>query len=88
MLTPFQACEHLDGMQGQVVHGTRVFGDCAAVIRNSEAVRKKALIAVAGALASHPDDQHLLEAHRMLATNCVEGTVPAVPDAAAPLKHG
>lgn len=71
IMTPQIAIEKLDDMQRQIIHGSRIFGDIADVIRNLEAVRLSALMAVGEVINGLPDDpvlnQRAAKTHRILA---------------------
>lgn len=73
-MTTKEAIERLDSMQSQIIHGKRIFGDIAVVIRNLEAVRIEALkeIGTHLELEERPPET-LLHAHRILANNNPEG---------------
>lgn len=73
-MTPALAIEKLDDMQRQIIHGSRIFGDIAAVIRNLEAVRLEALkeIGTQLELEERPPET-LTHAHRILANSNPEG---------------
>src|SRR5690349_4788907 len=77
IMTPQIAIEKLDDMQRQIIHGSRIFGDIADVIRNLEAVRLSALTSVAEVINGLPDDSVLNRraelAHRILANNNPDG---------------
>lgn len=73
-MTPNEAIETLDRMQRQIIHGSRIFGDIADVIRNLDSVRVEALkeLGTHLELEDRPPET-LLHAHRILATNNPEG---------------
>lgn len=72
-MSPNDAIEKLDEMQSQIIHGSRIFGEIADLIRNSEKVRRAALFHV-GLVIEKAEygiaamDQ-LSAAHRILANN-------------------
>lgn len=76
-MTPKIAIEKLDDMQRQIIHGSRIFGDIADVIRNLEAVRLAALKETGKAISAAENDltdiESMATAHRILANNNPDG---------------
>lgn len=72
-MTPEEAIERLDSMQSQIIHGKRIFGDIADIIRNSRVVREACLKEVSEALETDASNPSLLFLHRILANNHPDG---------------
>jgi len=76
-MTTKEAIERLESMQSQIIHGNRIFGDIADVIRNLEAVRIAALAEVSQMLkeinVDSPPEESACKAHRILANSNPEG---------------
>lgn len=72
-----EAIEKLDKMQSQIIHGKRIFGDIADVIRASERVRLSALFQIGLAIENIETGKaaipSLAAAHRILANNHADG---------------